>query len=221
MTRRDADIQRDVVGSLYWDTRLDAADVGVTVRDGQVRLAGSVATFRARSAAREDAEIIDGVREVVNELAVEVSAELDAPSDEELADVVRTAVTADPDLPASQVEVEVAAGKVRLHGVVRSFWEKEVAGTVVAVLPGVRGLRNELTVVPSGDHTDAAIAEDLWAALARNRHIDPGALDVVVERGEVRLAGTVASDAVRQQVRETAERTAGVVAVDDQLRVPG
>ena len=76
-SRTDADIQRDVIESLYWDTRVDAADVGVLVDDGRVTLVGTVPTYRARAAARDDALVIRDVTEVDNRLAVAISPDLD------------------------------------------------------------------------------------------------------------------------------------------------
>ena len=217
--RTDADIQRDVVESLYWDVRLDSADVGVTVQEGRVTLLGSVPTYRARAAAREDAQVVRDVVEVDNRLEVEVSADLDTPDDRELRATVEDVLRADPDLGAAGIQVAVDAGTVHLTGSVPTFWERELARSVAATLPGVRGLVNELVVVPEGDHEDVQLARTISDTLARNRHVDLSQVDIEVVHGEVTLSGPVRDEGVRQQVLDAARHTRGVTGITDLLQV--
>lgn len=219
MERTDADIQRDVVESLYWDTRVDAADIGVLVDEGRVTLIGTVPTYRARAAAREDALVIRDVVEVDNQLKVEVSARLDRPTDAELRETVREVLRADPDLADVDTEVEVTDGTVRLRGSVPTFWERELARSVTATLPGVRGLANELVVVPTRDHDDVELARVVLASLSRNRHVNPSEVDVAVSHGQITLTGRVPDEAVRQQIVDAARYTSGVTAIEDRLHV--
>lgn len=218
--RTDADIQRDVIESLYWDTRVDAADVGVLVHDGRVTLVGTVPTYRARAAAREDALVIQDVTTVANRLEVEISAELDTPTDEELRTAVQDVLAADPDLGAADIDVAVRDGTVRLDGSVRTFWERELARSVTATLPGVRGLENRIVVVPAGDHEDVTLARTIVSSLGRNRHVDLATVDVQVEHGCVTLSGQVPDDRVREQVLDAARYTRGVREIVDQLHTP-
>ena len=218
--RTDADIQRDVVESLYWDVRLDAADVGVLVDAGRVTLVGTVPTYRARSAAREDALVIRDVVDVDNHLEVEVSAELDTPDDAELRTTVQDVLRADPDLGAADIEVTVEDGTVRLSGSVPTFWERELARSIAVTLPGVRGLVNEVVVVPEGDHDDVELARTIADTLGRNRHVDLSQVDIEVVHGEVTLSGPLPDEGVRQQVLDAARHTRGVTGVTDLLQVP-
>lgn len=220
-TRTDADIQRDVFESLYWDVRLDSADVGVTVHDGRVTLVGSVPTYRARSAAREDALVIRDVVDVDNRLEVEISSELDTPTDEDLQSTVEDVLRADPDLAAVDIEVDVHDGVVRLAGSVPTFWERELARSVTATLPGVRGLANELVVVPAGDHEDVELARTIASTLARNRHVDVSNIDIEVAEGRVTLTGEVPDAGTHQQVLDAARHTSGVTEILDKLHVAG
>lgn len=217
--RTDEDIKRDIVESLYWDTRVDAADIAVTVNDGHVTLAGSVPTFRARRAAREDTEIIRGVTGIDNHVEIVISSELDTPTDEELLETVHDVLRADPDLGAADIQVEVRSGKVELTGSVTTFYEKELAGSLVAATPGVRGMRNEIVVVPTHEHDDEEIADDLMAALQRNRHVDSSKLDIEVDQGRVTIAGHVRDELAHAEAMATARRTAGVTDVNDQLHI--
>lgn len=217
--RTDADIQRDVVESLYWDTRVDAADIGVLVDDAKVTLVGSVPTYRARAAAREDALVVRDVTAVDNRLSVEISSRLDTPDDDELQTTVIEVLGADPDLKAADIDVDVHDGTVRLSGSVRTFWERELARSVTITLPGVRGLTNELVVVPAGDHDDVELAREVAAMLTRNRHVDLSDIDVEVTEGRVTLTGEVRDENVHQQVLDAARYTHGVTEINDLLHV--
>lgn len=220
-TRTDADIQRDVIESLYWDVRLDSADVGVTVHDGRVTLVGSVPTYRARSAAREDALVIRDVVDVDNRLEVEISSELDTPTDEDLHATVEDVLGADPDLAAVDIEVDVQDGVVHLTGSVPTFWERELARSVTATLPGVRGLTNELVVVPAGDHDDVELARTIASTLTRNRHVDVSNIDIEVTEGRVTLTGEVPDEGTHQRVLDAARHRSGVTEILDKLHVAG
>lgn len=100
-----------------------------------------------------------------------------------------------------------------------TFWERELARSVTVTLPGVRGLVNELVVVPEGDHDDVELARAIAATLARNRHVDLSAIDIEVERGEVTLSGPVADANVHRQVLDAARHAQGVTAITDLLQV--
>lgn len=217
--RTDADIQRDVMESLYWDTRVDAADIGVLVDEAKVTLVGSVPTYRARAAAREDALVVRDVTAVDNRLSVEISSRLDTPDDDELQTTVIEVLGADPDLKSADIDVDVHDGTVRLSGSVRTFWERELARSVTITLPGVRGLTNELVVVPAGDHDDVELAREVAAMLTRNRHVDLSDIDVEVTEGRVTLTGEVSDENVHQQVLDAARYTRGVTEINDLLHV--
>jgi osmotically-inducible protein OsmY len=55
MEHTDENIKKDVVDDLYWDNRIDASEINVTVDNGLVTLSGQVATYGERSVARDPA----------------------------------------------------------------------------------------------------------------------------------------------------------------------
>lgn len=73
--RPDEDIARDVRQGLALDPMLRAGSCSVHVRDGEVRLAGTVPTARAVRRAEEVCDAVDGVRGVANGLRVGEAAE--------------------------------------------------------------------------------------------------------------------------------------------------
>lgn len=65
--KTDAQIQKDVLEELKWDTRVKETDVGVQVKDGTVALSGTLDSWTARMAAQEAAHRVAGVLDVANE----------------------------------------------------------------------------------------------------------------------------------------------------------
>jgi hypothetical protein len=68
--RSDARITEDVCDWLADDPRVDARDIAVSVRDGDVTLEGTVSDRRARRLAEDIAANVRGVRDVFNRLRV-------------------------------------------------------------------------------------------------------------------------------------------------------
>ena len=68
MKRLDENIKKDIVDELYWDNRIDASQVNVTVNDGIVTLSGSVPTYSDLAIAKIAASRINGVFDVIDKL---------------------------------------------------------------------------------------------------------------------------------------------------------
>lgn len=66
--RRDDEIREDVNERLTWHGYLDAQDIQVTVEDGIVSLEGTVEDRRAKRMAEDAADMVRGVRDVMNRL---------------------------------------------------------------------------------------------------------------------------------------------------------
>jgi osmotically-inducible protein OsmY len=65
-------------------------------------------------------------------------------SDESLAEEIREILTADPELEATDIEVEVEGGAVTLRGLVVDSDARLLAEELVETLPGVREVHNRL-----------------------------------------------------------------------------
>ena len=68
--RTDERIHEDVCERLTDDPRVDAFDIEVRVKDGEVTLAGNVTSREQKRRAEDVAALVTGVRDVVNELRV-------------------------------------------------------------------------------------------------------------------------------------------------------
>ena len=213
----DERIKKDIVDQLFWDDRLNAADVNVDVANGQVILFGKVATNQARTAAEEDARAIHGVHSLENQIAVRVAAP------PELADIgnrVERVLEWNPDVDHAKIDVTVQEdGVVTLRGAVNALWKKAAAEELVLTIQGVQGVSNELTVVPTENVVDDVVANEILGALRRNMYIDEHRIDVTVEKGRATLSGTVPSWVAYRGADHAAQNTPGVIDISNQLVV--
>lgn len=67
-TRSDERVREDVCDRLSDDDEVDASDITVTVKDGEVTLEGTVETRQAKHRAEDIADSVSGVRDVHNRL---------------------------------------------------------------------------------------------------------------------------------------------------------
>jgi osmotically-inducible protein OsmY len=73
-----------------------------------------------------------------------------------LADRVDSAILGNPHLMGLTVRIETRAGRVVLNGVVRSYYQKQIAQEVVRAVEGVKQVDNQLRV----DRSQASVE---WA----------------------------------------------------------
>jgi len=66
-----------------------------------------------------------------------------------LNDRVLTALERNPYLAGRQLRFETDHGRITLHGVVRSYFQKQMAQEAVRRIDGIREIHNELEVVPA------------------------------------------------------------------------
>ena len=84
LTMDDRTLRQHVLEELDFDPKVDAAGIGVSVRDGIVTLSGHVGTYAEKIAAEKITQRVRGVRAVVQEVEVRYPAN-EKTGDEELA----------------------------------------------------------------------------------------------------------------------------------------
>ena len=221
MAKNDEDIKVAVIDQLYWDSRVEASKINVTVEGGEVVLSGSVPSLRARQAAYDDAGNVSGVIAVENRMVVEHPETPLVPPDERIQSNVQDVLNWNVTLDARTISVSVKDGVATLEGTVDSYWEKVSADETVSHVRGVFDVVNKLSVVPAKKLTDERIAQDINAALERNVAVNADSVGIAVENGVVTLSGTVRNWGERTAAFFTALYTKGVVHVDDRLSVKG
>ena len=236
----DEALEKNVSAVLERDQALAGSDIRVkSVSEGIVVLAGEAKTLSAHRRALEDARAVPGVRQVASEIRspdelgdAEIwqgepkpgaAAELtDAASDAWITTKVKVRLTAEPGLSPFAVNVDTRDGVVTLFGTVATEGAKTRAGAEARAVAGVRGVENELQVVPdvAAERVEAAddqVQRAVRERLAARDALDDADIDVAVKNGAVRLTGTVATQADRLVALTVARGTEGVGSVIDGL----
>ncbi len=219
MKRSDEQIKKDIVDELYWDDRLDASKITVSVDNGFVKLSGEVPSYNNLVAARSAAWRMPGVIDVVDDLKIKYVTPPVLPTDDEIQRRADQIIIWDPDLEDCNITVTVVDGIATLEGTVDAFWKKTYVENRLVGLRGVIFVENKLAVTPTRDVVDEAIAEDVVAAMERDVLVDPEDVTVEVIDGIVTLTGTVPTWSSRRAAEDDAIYTAGVAGVDNRLRV--
>jgi osmotically-inducible protein OsmY len=144
----NSEIIDQVRAALDRDPRIPhTGEVAVAEREGTVTLRGSVGSFRQRRAAVQIAKSARGVREVVDELRVDLRDRFE--DDQVRAAALQTLIW-DPDVPDDRIDVTVKDGWLTLKGEVKHQHESDAAFEDVSRLRGVGGITNEIKVVTAG-----------------------------------------------------------------------
>lgn len=237
----DDALRERVATVLGRDAALQDSDVEVkSVNDGIVVLAGRADTLSAHRRALEDARSVDGVRHVASEIespdeladeeiwhdtaqkAGVMESLRKGASDTWITTRAKVALMTGQGLSPAQISVDTRHAVVTLFGTVQSEAAKEAAGYRVGELPGVKGVVNQLQVVPSVAAEDVMpkdeqIQDDVENRLRERAALDDSDIEVKVKGGVARLTGRVASQGDRLTALTVASATRGVKSVVDDL----
>lgn len=209
-------LKRDIDAELEWEPAVNAAHVGVAVRDGVVTLSGHLDTY-AEKLAIERAVL--RVRGVVG-LAFEVDVKLDPShhrSDSDIAAAAESALRWHSLIPHERVRVKVEKGWVTLSGEVDWDYQRRSAEAAARTLTGVVGISNTITLKPR--EAAANISSQIRDALLRHAADEAQHIDVTAEDGQVILRGQVDSWAERAEAIAAAWAAPGVFTVTCDLTV--
>ena len=134
--------------ALFADERVNSADVHVTTQRGVITLRGKVDSAAEQEAAGEIARTIEGAREVSNQLTVVPQAERKAVDrqDDQIVKDVKREIKNDARLKKARIHVRADGGIVTLTGKAPSLETSVRASEAARRVPGVRAVRNELTL---------------------------------------------------------------------------
>lgn len=215
--KSDADIKRDTLAELSWDTRISIEDIGVTVDDGVVTLSGTADTYLERWAAVDAAFSVGGVVDVIDNITVMPPHPLRP--DEEVAGDVSRALSWDARIDEADVDVLVDNGTVTLSGTVGSLFEMDSAVEDASWTNGVVDVVNNLIVRPPEPRTDEEVKRDIEDAMKRDALVNAERIRVNVTDGTVILTGTADSFAEKTASEADARLTRGVTAVINNIAV--
>ena len=214
--RTDKQLQESVVKALDWEPGVNAAQIGVTVQQGVITLAGRVGTLRERWIAEKTARHVWGVRGIANDLAVALDG-ASTRSDTAIAGAAVNALSWNSAIPPELIQVTVRDGWVTLSGTVPWQYQKAAAEKAIEHLYGVKGAANSIVV--KAPVTASDVRHRIEEAFKRSADIDAKRVSVEAHNGTVVLKGTVHSLTERAAAEHAAWAAPGVIAIDDQLVV--
>lgn len=214
--KTDIQLKKDVENELEWDPAVDAARIGIEVKDGIVTLAGHLDSYPAKLAAEHAAQRVSGVKGV----AVEIDVDLPGSShqtDGDLAQAAANVLQWNALIPKGMIHVASENNWIKLSGEVEWEFQRKAAEAAIRSLLGVRGVQNEIRlkhrISPSN------IKVQIEAALQRRAHFDTKAILVTVQDNKVVLEGEVNSIAERRIIEDATWAAPGVTTVIDRLRI--
>lgn len=199
---------------------------GARMTHGVVTLVGQVDTLAEAYAAREAVEQVAGVREIVSALKIGPAGPPGAPEplpdDLALLSAVNAAIL-DAGVTIYRNQTYVHNGVVHLRGLVKDRRAMRRALAAAQRVPGLQGIRNELSLQadPESRDADEALTGRVIQALAQDGRVSPSQVSPATAGGVVVLSGEVDSAEDDEAARAVVARVPGVRDVIDDIRILG
>ncbi len=214
--KSNQELQTDVQNAIEWEPLLNAAEIGVTAKDGIVSLTGVVDSYAKKMEAENAAKKVIGVKALVEQIEVKFSNSW-TKTNAEIANEVLLALKSNWLVPKDKVTVKVEDAWVTLEGELPWNYQKEAAKTAINYLTGVKGVSNNIKI--KSESHDAIEKKDVEAAIGRSWSIDDSDINVSVSGTTVTLSGTVNSWYQKEEAGRIAWNTPGIWHVKNELAV--
>jgi osmotically-inducible protein OsmY len=214
--KTNQELQTDVQNAIKWEPLLNAAEIGVTAKDGVVSLTGVVDSYLKKLEAENAAKKVIGVKALVEKIEVKFPSAW-SKSNVEIANEVLTALKLNWSVPKDKVTVKVEDGWVTLEGELPWNYQKEAANSAVHYLTGVKGVINNIKI--KSETHDAIEKHDVENAIGRSWSIDDSDINVSVSGTTVTLSGMVGSWYEKEEAARIAWNTPGIWHVKNELVV--
>jgi osmotically-inducible protein OsmY len=216
MNMTDLELKKSVESELNWEPSVNAAEIGVAVKDGVVTLTGRVESYWEKIAAERAATRVSGVKAIANELEIRLPTSSER-TDEDIAQAAVRALDWYISVPSDRIKVKVSKGWITLEGSVDWQYQKTAAEEAVRNLIGVKGVLNHIEVRPQVSKVEVKSA--IEAALRRSAEVDANRITVETAGDKVILRGTVRSWFEREEAERAAWRSPGVRSVDNRITI--
>ena len=211
----DRELQDHVQKALDWEPSIDAAEIGVSVDDGVVKLRGDVKTYAEKAAAERVALRVYGAKAVANDVNVRLRGTQER-TDTDVAQAVVAALRWNTVVRDERITAAVTNVWVTLKGHVDWEYQRAAATNAIQCLAGVR-VTNAIDVEPHVKVDD--VKSKIEAALKRSAELDARRINVAVTDSKVVLTGNVHSWFERTEASRAAWAAPGVREVVDRMTV--
>ena len=212
----DTILRTDIERALDFEPSIDAAGIGVAVKDGVATLTGHVASYVEKVTAERVVGRVKHLRAIAEDIEVRLPFDMKFEDDEiarRAADVLAWSIY----LPADSVRVKVEKGWVTLTGTVKWQYQKQAVENAVHGLGGVIFVSNHIKIEPRV--TTADVHARITQAYQRNAAFESSGIKVFVEGGKITLNGRVGAWHERRTAEDAAWAVPGVSEVVDNLSV--
>jgi len=216
MMKTNAELQTDVQNAIKWEPLLNAAEIGVTAKDGVISLTGVVDSYAKKVEAENAAKKVIGVKALVEKIEVKFPSSF-VKNSLEIANEVLAALKSNWSVPEDKVTVKVEDGWVTLEGELPWNYQKQAAKSAIIYLAGVKGVTNNIKI--KSESHDAIEKKDVEKAIGRSWTIDDSDIAVSVSGTTVTLKGTVSSWYQKEEAARVAWNTPGIWHVKNELEV--
>lgn len=213
---RDEQIKAHILDELRWDPKVEAAEIGVIVKDAAVTLTGTVNSFPAKRAAEQVAKRVKGVRAIADKIDVKLIRGKSVNDDEiakRLAHVLEWSLS----IPDHNIVAEVNEGHVILTGDVDWQYQRAKVERLIEEVRGVVDVTDQIKIRPRA--TDPEVKRAIVNALHRHATIEASKIDVAIVDGKVTLSGDVDGAFEKDLIEDAVWSAPGVMEVFNHLRV--
>lgn len=214
--KTNEDLQRDVQEAIKWEPLLNAAEIGVTAKDGLITLTGIVNSFAKKAEAEDAAKSVAGVKAINEKIEIRIGSSVKK-GDDEIAKQILNVFKWSWEFPCDSFSIKVENGWVTLEGNVHWNYQKEAVKESISTLIGIKGICNNIKIV--AETPDEVKEKDIESALSRNWTIDDRNIKIKVLGNKVMLNGTVRSLYQKHQVGSIAWKASGISIVENDLIV--
>lgn len=218
---RDQQVQKLVTAELREKEKFRG--VSASAEDGIVTLSGTVELFIDKENAEKRVRRVKNVDGVRNHIQIAGKEVTDAELRETLANKLRYDRVGY-GIVFNNLTVGVENGAVTIGGKVRDYPDRSSAIAIVETTPGVKDVTDEIDVAPVSNFDDelrVRLARAIYGHSGLQKYaLDPqGPIRIIVENGNVELAGVVLNEGDRQIAYIQANSVPGVFSVKNKLMV--
>lgn len=214
--KTNAELQTDVQNAIKWEPLLNAAEIGVTAKDGVISLTGVVDSYAKKVEAENAAKKVIAVKALVEKIEIKFPSSF-LKTSLEIANEVLAALKSNWSVPEDKVTVKVEDGWVTLEGELPWNYQKQAAKSAIIYLAGVKGVTNNIKI--KSESHDTIEKKDVEKAIGRSWSVDDSDIAVSVSGTTVTLKGTVGSWYQKEEAARIAWNTPGIWHVKNELEV--